>query len=127
MLYFELWMDLARGYTLGVTDPPIEMPPTELKARLDSGESVRLIDVREPEEYAVCRIEGAQLIPMRKVPENLNDLRNEEGLMVVYCHHGMRSRRVVDWLRAQGVRNCRNLSGGIDLWSVAADPAVARY
>jgi rhodanese-related sulfurtransferase len=103
------------------------MPPAELKALLDAGEGVRLIDVREPEEHAVCRIEGAQLIPMRTVPENLGNLRNEEALMVVYCHHGMRSRRVVDWLRAQGVENCRNLSGGIDLWSVAVDPAVARY
>jgi rhodanese-related sulfurtransferase len=110
-----------------VTELPIEMPPAELKALLDAGEGVRLIDVREPEEYAVCRIEGAQLIPMRAVPENLGDLRNEAGLMVVYCHHGMRSRRVVDWLRAQGVENCRNLSGGIDLWSVAVDPAIARY
>jgi rhodanese-related sulfurtransferase len=110
-----------------VTELPIEMPPAELKALLDAGEGVRLIDVREPEEYAMCRIEGAQLIPMRAVPANLGDLRNEAGLMVVYCHHGMRSRRVVDWLRAQGVENCRNLSGGIDLWSVAVDPAMARY
>ena len=110
-----------------MTELPIEMPPAELKALLDASETVRLIDVREPDEYAVCRIEGAQLIPMRMIPEHLSSLQDEEGLMVVYCHHGMRSRRVVDWLRANGVENCRNLSGGIDLWSVAVDPAVARY
>jgi rhodanese-related sulfurtransferase len=110
-----------------MTEPPIEMLPAELKALLDGGQAVRLIDVREPEEYAICRIEGAQLIPMRMVPASLEDLRDEEGPTVVYCHHGMRSRRVVDWLRAQGVENCRNLSGGIDLWSIAVDPAVARY
>ena len=76
----------SRRVTLwGVTELPIEMPPAELKALLDAGKGVRLIDVREPEEYAVCRIEGAQLIPMRTVPENLGTLRNEAALMVVYC------------------------------------------
>jgi rhodanese-related sulfurtransferase len=103
------------------------MAPAELKAMLDNGEAVRLIDVREPEEFAICRIEGAELIPMRSVPARLDELNRDEPLLVVYCHHGMRSRRVVDWLRAQGVENCRNLSGGVDLWSLTVDPGVARY
>ena len=103
------------------------MAASELKALLDAAEPVRLIDVREPEEHAICRIEGAELIPMRTIPAHLVNLNQEGPLLVVYCHHGMRSRKVVDWLRAQGVGNCRNLSGGIDLWSAAVDPAVARY
>ena len=94
---------------------------------LDRGEPVRLIDVREPEEFAICSIEGAELIPMRTVPARLDELNRHQPLTVICCHHGMRSRRVVDWLRAQGVENCRNLSGGIDSWSVAVDPGVARY
>ena len=103
------------------------MAAAELKALLDAAEPVRLIDVREPEEHAICRIEGAELIPMRTIPAHLDNLNREGPLLVVYCHHGMRSRKVVDWLRAQGVQNCRNLSGGIDVWSAAVDPAVARY
>lgn len=103
------------------------MAAQELKALLDAAEPVRLIDVREPEEHAICRIEGAELIPMRTIPAHLVNLKQEGPLLVIYCHHGMRSRKVVDWLQAQGVGNCRNLSGGIDLWSAAIDPAVARY
>src|SRR5262249_10194030 len=110
-----------------VTELPVEMAPAELKVLLDERQPVRLIDVREPHEFAICRLEGAELIPMRNVPEHLPELDDEDALMVVYCHHGMRSRRVVDWLRAQGVGNCRNLTGGIDLWSVAIDPAITRY
>ncbi len=116
-----------RAKLRSVNDLSIEMAPAELKTLLDAQQPVRLIDVREPEEHAICRIEGAELIPMGTIPAHLDDLKRDELLMVVYCHHGMRSRRVVDWLRAQGVANCRNLSGGIDLWSAAVDPAVPRY
>jgi rhodanese-related sulfurtransferase len=103
------------------------MSPAELKLLLDDGKPIRLVDVREPEEFAICKLEGAELIPMRTVPRHLDSLCDDERLTVVYCHHGMRSRRVVDWLRAQGVDNCRNLTGGIDLWSIAMDPSMPRY
>ena len=116
-----------RAKLRSVNDLFVEMAPGELKALLDAQQPVRLIDVREPEEHSICRIEGAELIPMGTIPAHLNDLNRDEPLMVVYCHHGMRSRRVVDWLRAQGVANCRNLSGGIDLWSAVVDPAIPRY
>jgi rhodanese-related sulfurtransferase len=105
----------------------LEITPVELKALLDSGGSLRLIDVREPEEHAICRIEGARLIPMRSVPQHLQELDGEETPIVVFCHHGMRSLSVVEWLRQQGVANCRSMAGGIDLWSVQIDPGVPRY
>jgi rhodanese-related sulfurtransferase len=108
-------------------DMSFEITPVELKALLDGGGSVRLIDVREPEEHAICRIEGARLIPMRSVPQHLQDLDAEETPIVVFCHHGVRSLSVVDWLRRQGIENCRSMAGGIDLWSVQVDPAVPRY
>ncbi len=102
--------------------------PVEVKELLDRGVSLRLIDVREPEEHRICRIEGARLIPMRSVPQHLNELDDEAAApMVVFCHHGVRSLSVVNWLRAQGVSNCRSMAGGIDSWSVRVDAAVPRY
>lgn len=86
-----------------------------------------MIDVREPQEHAVCHIEGASLIPMQTVPQHLQELDDDGARIVVFCHHGVRSLSVVDWLRRQGVENCQSMSGGIDLWSLLIDPAVPRY
>lgn len=85
-----------------------------------------MIDVREPAEHAVCQIEGAELIPMRTVPQRLADLDRDDSRIVVFCHHGVRSLSVVDWLRKQGIE-CQSMAGGIDLWSVQIDPGVPRY
>jgi rhodanese-related sulfurtransferase len=104
----------------------LEITPAELRRRLDGGEHIRLIDVREPEEHAICQIDGAELIPMRTVPQHLQSLDSEEPLCV-FCHHGVRSLSVVDWLRRQGVENCQSLAGGIDRWSLEIDPRVRRY
>jgi rhodanese-related sulfurtransferase len=106
---------------------PREITPAEVAALLARGESVRLIDVREPEEHQICRIEGAQLIPMRTIQQHLESLHDDGPPLVVFCHHGVRSLNVVNWLRRQGVKACQSMSGGIDSWSVQIDPAVARY
>jgi rhodanese-related sulfurtransferase len=106
---------------------PIEITPEEVNSLLKDGVPLRLIDVREPEEHAVCHIEGARLIPMRTVPQHLQELDDDGERIVVFCHHGMRSLSVVDWLRRQGVENCQSMAGGIDLWSLTIDPAVPRY
>jgi rhodanese-related sulfurtransferase len=106
---------------------PLEISPMEVRRLMDSGAPVRLIDVREPAEYDICRVEGARLIPMRSVPDHLNEFDGSASEIVVYCHHGVRSLSVIDWLRRQGVENCRSMAGGIDLWSLQVDPAVPRY
>jgi rhodanese-related sulfurtransferase len=105
----------------------IEISVAELKTRMDSGTPPLLIDVREPWENERCSIPGAKLIPMRQVPEELESLKAETREIVVHCHHGGRSMRVVSWLRSQGVASARNLSGGIDSWAAEIDPSVARY
>jgi rhodanese-related sulfurtransferase len=110
-----------------VNDVPLEITALEVKDLLDRGAPLRLIDVREPAEHDICHIEGARLIPMRSVPDHLNELDNPETAIVVFCHHGVRSLSVVDWLRRQGLGNCRSMAGGIDLWSLQVDPAVPRY
>jgi rhodanese-related sulfurtransferase len=108
-----------------MTDPEID--PAEVKRRLDSGEAVRMLDVREPFEHQQASIQGAELIPMRAVPQSLDKLRTGDGLLVVFCHHGMRSLQIVEWLRRQGVENCTSMAGGINRWSLEIDPAVPRY
>jgi rhodanese-related sulfurtransferase len=86
-----------------------------------------MIDVREPAEHAICQIENATLIPMQTVPQYLSELDDEGPRIIVFCHHGVRSLSVADWLRRQGVENCQSMSGGIDLWSLQIDPTVPRY
>ena len=88
-----------------------------------------LIDVREPDEYAITRIEGTTLIPMRDIPANLQQLeaRADEATLIIFCHHGTRSMNVVYWLRQQGVAACQSMAGGIDAWSTSVDSSVPRY
>ena len=109
---------------------PLEITATDVKTRLDAGEKVALIDVREPFEHAICSITAAELIPMNSVPARLQDIEAKSDAaerVVVLCHHGMRSLNVVNWLRGQGIENCQSLSGGIDAWSLSVDRAVPRY
>ena len=103
----------------------LEITPAEVKQRLDRGEKLALIDVREPWEFNICSIEGAKLIPMGTVPANLQALDSDDEI-VVYCHRGMRSLDVVVWLRGRGVQ-AKSLAGGIERWSLEIDPNVPRY
>jgi rhodanese-related sulfurtransferase len=105
---------------------PFEIAASEVKRRLDAGE-VHLIDVREPEEYQISRIEGATLIPMRQISQQLDRLEQAASPLVVFCHHGVRSLKVVEWLQAQGLTDCVSMAGGIDAWSREVDPSVPRY
>ena len=104
----------------------LEVAPAELKQSLDRGEKILLIDVREPWENNLCRIDGSKLIPMGSIPANLQAIDSGEPV-VCYCHHGMRSLDVTVWLRSQGVENVRSLAGGIDRWSMEIDSKVPRY
>jgi rhodanese-related sulfurtransferase len=110
-----------------VSTPPIEISPRELKNLIDEGVAINLIDVREPEEELICRLSGAVLVPMRSVPERLPEIEALGSSPVVFCHHGVRSLRVAEWLRAQGMEGVRSLAGGIDRWSREIDPGVPRY
>jgi sulfur-carrier protein adenylyltransferase/sulfurtransferase len=107
---------------------PYEISPAEAQQKVAAGEAV-LIDVREELEYQLCRIEGAELVPMNTIPQHLQRLDGlaDEKLLVVHCHHGMRSLNVVNWLRQQGVANCVSMAGGIELWSTQVDPSVPKY
>ncbi|HET6326472.1 MAG TPA: rhodanese-like domain-containing protein [Planctomycetaceae bacterium] len=99
-----------------------------VKARLDAGEPLVLLDCRERDEYDFVRIASARLFPMSELPEHTAELAQlRDAEIVVYCHHGVRSRQVANWLRGQGFAHVQSLAGGIDRWAQEIDPTLARY
>jgi rhodanese-related sulfurtransferase len=108
---------------------PIETTPQDIQRRLAAGEKLLLIDVRELNEFQAARISDAELIPMRTIPAQLQRLEAaaDDATLIVYCHHGIRSLNVVNWLREHGVSGCQSMAGGIDRWSLEIDPSVPRY
>ena len=106
-----------------------ELSPTDFRKRwpvAQHADEVTLLDVREPVELTLAALDGAQHIPMREIPARLAELDRNKPL-VVMCHSGTRSRRVAEYLAANGFEQVFNLKGGIDAWSEEIDPQVPRY
>ena len=112
-----------------MSDLPLEITPQEFVSRRQAGEPLRLIDVRLPEELKMAAIEGAELISMQDIPAHLSqlDASADESTLIFFCHHGMRSLQVANWLRQRGVAACQSMAGGIDRWSLEIDSQVPRY
>lgn len=102
------------------------LSPIELMTLLKHNPNAILLDVREDEEIAICRLSGSLHIPMNLIPLRHNELPDDVPI-VVYCHHGIRSLNVVRYLMHVGFENVYNLSGGIDAWSLHIDPSMTRY
>src|ERR1700674_16685 len=98
----------------------------ELKRKMDASEPLTLIDVREPYEYEIARIEGAKLIPLGELESRLDEIPRER-MIVLQCHSGMRSERGAQLLQQAGFENVYNLEGGIEAWSSEVDSGVPRY
>jgi rhodanese-related sulfurtransferase len=104
-----------------------EITTDEVKRQLDCGDAFTLLDVREPWEHQTATIEGAKLIPMGDIPTRAHQELDPDDRIVVYCHHGVRSLNVTNWLRQQGFENAQSMRGGIDAWSRTIDPKVPTY
>jgi len=106
-----------------------EITPSQLAGILTESERDRvvLLDVREPAEHAIARLNGSVLMPMGDVPGRANRELDPDSHIVTICHHGVRSMNVAVWLRNQGFERAQSLRGGIDAWSTQVDPTVARY
>jgi len=118
---------LAVWRALGtVRDMPGQITPTEVAQQLKAGRPLVLVDVREPAELALASIPNARHIPMNDIPARMHEL-DANAEIVVFCHHGMRSANVAEFLAQQGFTNVVNLTGGIDAWSLSVDPGVPRY
>jgi rhodanese-related sulfurtransferase len=103
-----------------------EITPSELRQCQERNQEIIVLDVREPWEREAASISGSRHIPMADVPARLQEI-DPDAHIVVYCHHGVRSLSVTDWLRQQGHERVQSLAGGIDRWSVEIDPKVPRY
>ena len=114
-----------RGEEKAVETGVPEMQVEELKRRLDAGEDVFVLDVREPHEYQICNLKG-HLIPLGELPRRVHELDSSHEI-VAHCRSGKRSAQAVDFLRKAGFRKIYNLRGGILSWSTEVDPTVARY
>jgi rhodanese-related sulfurtransferase len=108
---------------VATTIPEIQVE--ELKRRLDAGDGVFVLDVREPHEYQICNI-GGYLIPLGDLPKRVNELDSSREI-VAHCRSGVRSAKAVDFLRQAGFRKVHNLAGGILAWADRVDPKMPKY
>jgi len=103
-----------------------EISPAEMKERLERGERPIILDVRERWEVELASVAGVTHIPMGDIPARISELDDSREI-VVMCHHGVRSAQVAMYLARNGFDRVSNLSGGIEAWSISADPSVPRY
>ena len=113
----------------GPLDPcPLELSVQQVKELQDQQADFLLLDCRELDEYQLVNISGAQLLPMSEIARRADELDSHRGRrIVVHCHHGGRSLRIVQWLRQKGFEQAQNMTGGIDAWSLEIDAALPRY
>ena len=102
------------------------LTPSQIRDALATRADVMLVDVREPAEFAIAHIDGATLLPMQTIPQQLASLPRDKEI-ILHCHHGMRSEMAGNFLLAQGFPRVSHMVGGIDRWSDEIDPTVAKY
>ena len=111
---------------VGAAELDFNISPVELKSRLDRGDRLFLLDVREPYEHQIAALAGSSLIPLGELTMRHGEVDPDDEI-VAYCHLGIRSSNAVAYLRSLGYSKARNLVGGIDAWSLKVDPALRRY
>src|SRR6266404_775445 len=104
-----------------------EVTTSEVAQLRQQGSDFMLLDCREPWEHQTARIEGALLMPMNEIPARAHQELDPDAHIVVYCHHGVRSLNVTNWLRQQGFEKTQSMRGGIDAWSRSVDSKVPVY
>lgn len=104
----------------------VEITPEELKTRLDRKDPLVLLDVRQAWERELCRLPGATHIPIEEIEFRTEEL-NPDDEVVVFCHQGIRSAAVAEYLRRLGFKKAMNLAGGLDAWARTVDPTMRRY
>ena len=125
LIDYQEFCGIPQANAQATADEVPEITVQELKKRLDNGENLSVLDVREPHEYEVANI-GARLIPLNELPERLAELDRDVPL-AVHCKTGGRSARAVKLLQETGFQNAFNVGGGITAWSEEIDPSVPKY
>ena len=127
LIDYDEFCSVGRGEeNVKETDISIEITTHELKKLIDEKLSFTLIDVREPHEYQICRIEGATLMPLATIANQMTGL-DQTGEIITYCHAGMRSYKAAEFLKSIGFGKVRSLKGGIKSWSRDIDPSIPVY
>ena len=103
-----------------------EVAPKDVAERIAAGESIVIVDVREPSELEICKIDGALHVPLGDVPARQQEFEPDQ-LYAFLCHHGIRSANAAGFMQAQGLEKLINISGGIDRWAAEVDASMARY
>lgn len=113
-------------FNLFGSNSELNISPQDIKARLDRGDKIVFLDVREPWEVAINRLAGAIHIPLADLGRRYQEL-DSKAEIISYCHMGVRSLKATQFLKQQGFEQAWNLAGGIDAWSLQVDPTVPRY
>jgi len=125
LIDYEEFCGLGRGEE-GISGEDLEITVDEFHELLENGKDIVILDVREPGEYEICRLEGSKLIPLNELHSRVNELDTADEI-VVHCHHGVRSLRAATFLRNLGFKKVKSLKGGIDEWAINYDPLMPRY
>ncbi len=105
----------------------LEWSVQKVHDRCLEGDSVTLMDIRKPSEREIVALEDDLFLPMEELPERVDEMNNLDEPIVVYCHHGVRSLRVTQYLREEGFDEVYSLAGGIDAWARTIDPELPTY
>ena len=126
LIDYDEFCGLGRGGEVPAETSEHDLGPAEVKRLLEQDPGVVLLDVREPHEYEIVRIEGSRLIPLSELHLRANELDTADTI-VTYCHHGQRSLQAIKTLEHFGFKKLKHLRGGIDAWALEVDPDMARY
>jgi len=126
LIDYDEFCGIGRGNEAVETDQSEEISVKELKAKFDRGDKFVLVDVREPHEYSIARIEGSKLIPLGTVQQRTHELDTADEI-ILQCKSGGRSSRALQMLKTAGFKKVKNLTGGITAWSEEIDPSVPKY
>lgn len=125
LIDYEAFCGVQAGWDSFTREEQYEITVGELKKRLDNKDDLFILDVREPQEYQICNLNG-YLIPLRELPKRINELDTAKEI-IVHCKVGGRSRQAVEFMKQSGFRKVKNLVGGIDEWAEIIDPTMPRY
>ena len=125
LIDYEAFCGVQAGWDSFTREGEYEITVDELKKRLDNKDDLFILDVREPQEYQICNLNG-YLIPLKDLPKRINELDTAKEI-IVHCKVGGRSRQAVEFMKQSGFRKVKNLVGGIDEWAELIDPAMPRY
>ncbi|MDA2919161.1 molybdopterin-synthase adenylyltransferase MoeB [Desulfobacterota bacterium AH_259_B03_O07] len=127
LIDYEEFCGIGRGADEPAEDSAdIEIGVDEFNDIISNNKNVSILDVREPHEYEICKLNGSKLIPLGELPSRINELDTADEI-VVHCHHGSRSLQATRFLKHMGFKKVKNLRGGIDAWAEKYDPSMPRY